>query len=42
MTALTSATVPVIPADAQTVYVRLYSQINNVWSYIDYTFTESN
>ncbi|MGA2970975.1 MAG: MBG domain-containing protein, partial [Acidimicrobiales bacterium] len=40
-TTLTSATVASIPADAQTVSVRLGSRINGVWSYIDYTYVEA-
>ncbi len=37
----TSVAVPYIPADAQTVYARLFSKINGVWSFLDYTYTES-
>ncbi len=39
--AATTATVGSIPANAATVYVRLYSRINGVWQYNDYTYTES-
>ena len=39
--AVTTATVPSIPANALPVYVRLFSKINGVWSYFDYMFTES-
>jgi hypothetical protein len=37
----TSATVASIPANGVTVFARLYSKIAGVWSYVDYTFTES-
>jgi hypothetical protein len=36
----TSVTVPTIPADGATVYVRLYSEIGGAWQYHDYTYTE--
>jgi len=36
----TTATVPSIPAVGATVYVRLYSEINSVWQYNDYVYTE--
>ncbi len=37
----TSISVPVIPANAQTVNVRLLSRLYSGWAYVDYTFTES-
>jgi hypothetical protein len=37
----TSAQVSNIPADARTLYARLYYYRNGVWSYIDYTYTEA-
>ncbi len=40
ITATTTATVTV-PANALPVYVRLFSRINGVWSYVDYTYTEA-
>jgi hypothetical protein len=36
----TSVTVPKLPARGVTVYARLYSVINGVSQYVDYTFTE--
>jgi hypothetical protein len=35
----TSVTVTNIPTDGRTVYVRLYSQVNNTWSFKSYTYT---
>jgi hypothetical protein len=37
-TALT-ATVPKLPANGATIYVRLMSDISGSWHYIDYTYT---
>ena len=34
-----SQTVTNIPTDGRTVYVRLYSQVNNTWSFKSYTYT---
>jgi uncharacterized repeat protein (TIGR01451 family) len=31
-----------LPIDGSTVYVRLWSQINGAWPYIDYTYTAAN
>ncbi|MGD0629881.1 MAG: IPT/TIG domain-containing protein, partial [Terracidiphilus sp.] len=39
--ASTSATVPSLPAKGATVYARLYSDVNGVIKYIDYTYTET-
>ena len=39
-TALTSGLVSNIPANATTLYARLYSSINGAWQYADYTYTE--
>jgi hypothetical protein len=36
----TSVTVPKVPAHGATVYARLYSDVNGVSQYIDYTYTE--
>jgi hypothetical protein len=36
----TSATVPKVTANGATVYARLYSDVNGVSQYIDYTYTE--
>jgi len=35
-----SATAPGLPANGVKVYARLYSKIDGVWLYNDYTFTE--
>jgi hypothetical protein len=40
-TALSTPLVTGIPAGGGTLYARLYSLINGVWQYTDYTFTES-
>ena len=40
-TALSSGLVSNIPTYGVTVYARLYSLINGVWQYTDYTYTES-
>ncbi len=37
----TSATLPSLPAKGATVYARLYSDVNGVTQYIDYTYTET-
>jgi hypothetical protein len=37
----TSAQVSNIPANAQTLYARLYYYVNGAWSHIDYTYTEA-
>ena len=36
----TSATAPTMPANGVTVYARLYSNIDGVWQYNDYVYTE--
>jgi hypothetical protein len=36
-----SATVPSLPAKGATVYARLYSDVNGVIQYVDYTYTET-
>ncbi|MGD0628767.1 MAG: protease pro-enzyme activation domain-containing protein [Terracidiphilus sp.] len=41
ITTATSVTVPSLPARGVTVYARLYSIINGMSQYIDYTYTES-
>jgi hypothetical protein len=41
VTALSSGLVSNIPTYGQTLYARLYSKINGVWQYKDYTYTES-
>ncbi len=41
VTAATTVTVASIPANAVTVYARLFSKINGVWSSVDYTYTEA-
>jgi hypothetical protein len=40
ITALTTATVPSLPAKGVTVYARLYSDVDGQWKFIDYTYTE--
>jgi hypothetical protein len=40
VTALSSGLVSNIPTNGKTVYARLYSKINGVWQYTDYTYTE--
>ena len=35
-----TVTVPSIPANGVKVYARLYSHINGIWHYVDYTYTE--
>jgi len=39
---ITSQTVSGIPTTGVTIYVRLWTQINGVWSYFDYTYTAAN
>jgi hypothetical protein len=36
----TSTNVPTLPANGVTVYARLWSNINKVWRYNDYVYTE--
>ncbi|MGA2085483.1 MAG: hypothetical protein ABSG60_08190, partial [Terracidiphilus sp.] len=36
-----SASVTGLPTYGQTVYARLYSYINGVWQFTDYTYTEA-
>jgi sugar lactone lactonase YvrE len=37
----TSASVTDLPTDGLTVYARLYSNVNSVWEYVDYTYLTS-
>src|SRR5207245_8861142 len=37
-----SATVNNIPTDGRNIYVRLYSQVNNSWTFNSYTYTAFN
>jgi hypothetical protein len=40
-TSLTTGLVSGIPTYGVTLYARLYSKINGVWQYEDYTYTEA-
>jgi hypothetical protein len=40
-TSATSASVTGLPTYGQTIYARLYSEINGTWQFVDYTYTEA-